>query len=390
MMRLSQKIKKGLLLIVFCLTIFSVSAQRTFKYEGFLNRIDSTGFYKVTLWPEIVSKSKDDLSDIRLMDPKGNYIPYITQGNMPKVEKQKFIVFPRVAVTVNKDTGTSFIAENIEKQPVSSLWVKLQNTAVTRLVNLSGSDDLKNWYAIEEDIPLQDAVSNGDGTYLQSLSFPTSNYHYLKLLVNDKNKAPVKFLEAGEYVTKASSPFYFPVFFKPYIVNRIKLSIAGTKYYKRNVSIYQIDRLGHHLICSAELNSNNKGDFFISVKANKLELQIDNGDNMPLTIDDVKVYQAEQYIVSYLEKGKLYKLFTGDVNAAAPDYDLKFFIDSIRNIQGIAVGPLMKNATYNIQPNRFKREYPAIIWAAIIVVLALLSLLTWKMIGEVNNKKVDK
>jgi len=408
-MRLSQRIKNGFLLWIFFGSVSFASAQKTFKYEAFLNRIDSTGFYKIILLPDIVSKSNDDLSDVRLMDQKGNYVPYVSEGNLPNVEKQKFVVFPQVLIDLPKDTGTSFIAENTGKQPVSTLWVKLKNTAVTRSVNLSGSDDLKNWYAIEEDIPLQDAVLTNDASYLQSISFPASNYHYLKLLVNDKSKTPVKFLEAGEYITKSTFPFYYPVSYGSftkkdtnkttwitiqlkdnYMVNRLVLSVSNPAYYKREVSVYRVDPQGRHLITLADLSSSKNGDIFISAKTRNLALQINNGDNPPLTINDVKVFQVEHYIVSYLEKGTQYKLFTGNVNAKAPEYDLKFFADSIRNIQEIGVGPLVRNGSYISHSAKTKYDFTFVIWAAIIVALLMLSLLTWKMMNEVNSKKISR
>lgn len=405
-MRQNQKNNTAFLLtIIGVLLGFNASAQQTFKYSAFLNKVDSSGFYKISLGPDIARKSNSDFSDIRLMDPKGNFVPYVTEGNLPQVQKQKFIVYPEVKVDLNTDTGTSFIVENISKQPLSSLWIKLKNTAVSRLVNLSGSDDLKNWYAIEEAIPLQEAVLNSDGTYEQSLSFPASSYRYLKLLVNDKNKTAVKFLEAGEYVEKPVPVAYLPVLLAPftrrdsnkvtfitvklndnYLVNRLHLAIAGPKFYNREVSIYQVNKYGNELLCIVSLNSKTKQDVFISARTNKLVLKIENGDNLPLDIKGINVYQAEHYIVSYLEKGKLYKLFTGDEDAVMPQYDLKFFTDSISHVMPLEAGPIMKNDTYLNSPVTAKRDYSILIWIASAAALLLLLLLTLKMIKEVNNK----
>jgi hypothetical protein len=408
-MRLRQKNNTAIILLVICMLMgFTTSAQQTFKYQAPLNKVDSTGFYKISIGPDIIRKSNNDLSDIRLMDEVGNFVPYVTEGNLPQVEKQRFIVYPQVKVNSPVDTGTAFVVENISKHPVNTLWIKLKNTAVSRLINLSGSDDLKNWYAIEEAIPLQEAVLNSDGTYEQSLSFPTSNYRYLKLLVNDKNKAALKFLDAGEYITtKPASVAYLPVpsdtftqkdsnkvtfltikLNDNYLVNRLHLTIAGPQFYKREVSLFQANKYGNELVCVAGLNSNTKEDIFLSARTNKLVLQIENGDNLPLDIKDIKIYQAEHYIVSYLEKGKLYKLFTGDENSSMPQYDLKFFADSIRNIRLIAAGAITSNGTHINSLVVAKRDYSVFIWIAIIVALLLLSLLTLKMIKEVNNKKV--
>jgi hypothetical protein len=403
-MRQNQKINKGFLLLALCATVFSASAQKSFRYQAPLGRIDSTGFYSISLGPAIVSKSKDDLSDIRLADANGNFVPYVTQANLPQVEKQKFIPFPHIYPDLKTDSETVFIVTNSDKKLLSTLWVKLKNMAVSRLVNLSGSDDLKKWYAIEEDIPLQEAMLNNDGAYMQYFTFPASSYRYIKLLVKNKNRAPIQFLDAGVYTKMETPPVYLPVLTGTftrentdkasyitiplndnYIVNRVNLSVTGPMLYQRDVSVYRADKYGRHFICSAEISSNKQDDILFSTRAAKLELQIDNGDNTQLAIAGVKVYQEERYIISYLEKGKSYKLYTGDAQATLPEYDLKFFTDSIRNIKEAGLGTLIANSSY-ATTSTAKPDYTALIWVAIIIALLLLTLLTWKMVTEVNRK----
>jgi hypothetical protein len=405
-MRRSQKIKAGLLLAGLFCVLFSASAQNTFKYAAAISKIDSAGFYKISLQPAFIAKSNTALSDIRLIDQKGHFVPYITADNLPQPANEKFVVFPRVTATSKTDTGTSYIIENIENLPVNMLWVKLRNTAVKRTVNISGSDDLKRWFAIEEEVPLQQAGLNSDGAYLQSLSFPASDYRYLKLLVNDKNKTPLKFLEAGIYTEQSVAKSYFPIppfkvirkdsdkvtYFDiklndNYLVNKIDLDITAPKYYKRDISIYQINKQHRSLVSNAGLFSGKSNSLLFAAKGSELELQIDNGDNLPLTIKNLNVFQADQFIVSYLDAGQSYQLLTGDTKAEAPDYDLKFFTDSIhQRIPEINHATVVKNTAYQIHTTIIKKDNNLIIWVSIIAALLLLSLLTWKMVTEVNNK----
>lgn len=405
-MRPSKKIKAGLFFTGLFLALFSASAQNTFKYAAAIPKTDSAGFYKISLQPAFVAKSNAALSDIRIVDQKGYFVPYITTDNPPQPANEKFVVFPRVVATLKTDTGTSYIIENRQSLPVNMLWVKLRNTAVKRTVNLSGSDDLQRWFAIEEDVPLQQAGLNSRGAYLQSLSFPASNYRYLKLLVNDKNKTPLKFLEAGIYTEQSVSKSYFEVpdvrvsqkdsnkvtyidirLNDNYLVNKVDINIAAPKYYKRDAAVYQVDKQTRTLVSKAELSSGKSNSLLFAAKGNELELQIDNGDNLPLSINNIKVFQADQFIVSYLEAGQSYQLLTGDKKAAAPDYDLKFFIDSIhQRIPEISHTAVIKNITYQIHNKIGKKDNGMIIWISIIAALLLLSLLTWKMVTEVNNK----
>jgi hypothetical protein len=405
MMKLSQKNKTSFLWAMLCVFTLSASAQKTFRYQAVLPKIDSGGFYKIGLQPAFIAKSNAELTDIRLVNGKGNFVPYITADNLPHTGNAKFVVFPEVVS--KKDTGTTFIVESKEKAPVNRLWLKLKSTAVQRTINLSGSDDLQRWFAIEEDIPLQQAVLDNDGSYLQSIAFPASNYRYLKLLVNDKNKAPIKFLEAGIFTEQSVASIYFPIanakFTKTdvnktttltiqlndnYLVNRLDLIIAAPRYYKRDIAIYQVDKQGRQLIGNAELNSAKKPVLFINAKTNKLQLEIDNGDNSPLDIKDITVAQADQSITAYLDAGKTYRLLTGDVNAPMPTYDLKYFVDSIRNrVPEINHGEVIANGAFGIPtPKAPQRDYTIIIWIVIAVALLLLTLLTLKMTKEVNLK----
>ncbi|SDG83115.1 hypothetical protein [Mucilaginibacter gossypii] len=397
--------------LLLCGVILSASAQKKFKYKAALHKIDSTGFYRIGLQPGLVAKAKPDLSDIRIADAKGNFVPYIQAGSLPQRSQKSFVVFPEISNTPKTDTSTVFIIENKTGLVLDRLWIRLQNTAAKRKVNLLGSDDLNQWFAIQEDIPLQEAVQNSEGTYLQSLSFPASNYRYLKIQVNDKNKNPVKFLEAGIYTEYASTAqSYTPV--SPlniiradsnkttfidiklndnYQVNKLHLNISAPRYYKRSVTVYQFVNNGRELLSEAELSSDKTTDLLIAAKANHLLIEISNGDNQPLSIGEIKAFQSDEYFISYLEAKQSYRFLVGDSLAQAPEYDLKFFADSIGgNTPVIKHEAVVKNTDYAVAVKPAGKDYTGLIWVAIIVSLGLLLLLTLKMTREVKKKEEER
>jgi hypothetical protein len=398
--------KMACLIGLFCGLMLSASAQKNFKYQAALQKIDNTGFYRISLQPALVAKAKADLSDIRIVDAKGNFTPYIQAGSLPQKDQKSFVVFNQVDARLSTDTGTTFIVENKTGLALDRLWIKLQNTAVQRKVNLVGSDDLKQWFAIQEDVPLQEAVVNSEGTYMQSLAFPTSNYRYLKILVNDKNKAPVKFLQAGIYTEYAASLAYMPIsrvqitqtdsnkttyiaikLNDNYQVNKLHVNITSPKYFKRDVEVYQIIGRDKQLVSETELNSAKPTDLLIAAKAGQLLLQISNGDNLPLTIKGIEAYQSDESLISYLDGKQTYKLLAGDASVQAPEYDLKFFADSIRDdIPQISHEAVNKNTAYQTKQAKAGRDYTLFIWIAIVVALGLLLFLTLKMTKEVGKK----
>jgi hypothetical protein len=408
MMKLKKMNRLILFILLLCGTIFPASAQKNFKYKAALQKIDSTGFYRIGLQPALVAKAKADLSDIRIADANGNFVPYIQAGSLPQKNQKSFVVFPEITNTSKTDTSTVFIIENKTGLVLDRLWIRLQNTAVKRKVNLLGSDDLNQWFAIQEDIPLQEAVQNSEGTYLQSLSFPASNYHYLKIQVNDKNKNPVKFLQAGIYTEYASTTQSY-IAIAPvnviradsnkttfidvklndnYQVNKLHLNISAPRYYKRGVAVYQFVKNGKELLSEAELSSDKTPDLLIAAKTNHLLIEISNGDNPALSIGEIKAYQSDEYLISYLEAEQSYQFLIGDSSAQAPEYDLKFFADSISgNTPVIKYEPIVKNTGYAVVAKPAGKDYTVLIWVAIIVSLGLLLFLTLKMIKEVKKKE---
>ncbi|WP_439695149.1 hypothetical protein ACFGVS_18925 [Mucilaginibacter sp. AW1-7] len=410
MMKLLKTRKTNIALTAFlCGLMFTASAQKSFKYGAALQQVDSTGFYRISLKPGFVAKAGNDMADIRIADAKGNFVSYIQAGSLPQKNQQSFVVFNRVDTRLPADTGTTYVVENKTGLALDRLWIKLQNTAVQRKVNLMGSDDLQQWFAIQENIPLQEAVQNSEGSYLQLLSFPASSYRYLKMLVNDKNKTPIKFLQAGIYTEYAKTLAYTPIpslrfthadsnkttfisikLNDNYQVNKLHLNISAPKYFKRNITVYQIIGGYKEVIAEAELNSTKNNDLLFSAKASQLLLQIANGDNQPLTITGIDAYQTDQYLVSYLDGKQSYRLLVGDSTAQAPEYDLKFFADSIKdNIPTISHGAVVKNNTVLQAQVKAGKDYTVLIWVAIIIALGLLLLLTLKMTKEVGKKVGD-
>jgi len=410
MTRRSQKMNKAAWLLCFACLPFAASAQKAFKYAAKVGPVDTSGFYSITLQPDLVAKSKADLSDLRLIDDSGHFVPYVLADGQPAWldNSVPYISFPVVHIKSSMDTGTTFVVKNTSPTPVDNLDIELKNTAVERTLNLYGSDDLVSWFVIKENIPVQQVLSVNGSHYNQELSFPPSNYRYLKLLVNDKHKGAIKFLAAGthqqrplpvkyaeitgaQFVKKDSGKTTY-ITISPggnYWMNKITLNVKAPKFYSRNVSLYDISGHGRELLATDALRSGDGSVLTVDVKTGKLLLEIENEDNPPLSVAEVNLFQTERSMLAYLDAGKGYQLLTGDTAAASPSYDLKFFTDSAKNrALKITHDAVVKNSRYvaPISATKTTNERSLIIWAAIVVALLLLTLLTWKMAGEVKKR----
>ncbi|MVN90472.1 DUF3999 family protein [Mucilaginibacter aquatilis] len=402
MKHLQVKVYAWLLLLL--LNAFAAMAQQQHKYKAKLATIDTSRFYTIGIGPNLMALCRIDMADIRLSDERGKPVPYITGNSLPVKEETAYETLPAVK-NPSPDTLTCYIAENTAKVSIRQLWIKLRNTAVTRTINILGSDDLQNWFAIKEHV-LLDASSNAeDGVTEQLLNFPASTYRYIKIQVNDKKEAPIYILQAGIYLKQQSRPQYDQLpnphftqknsadttyvsinFDKPYRVDKLNLKFEGAKYYNRRVQVYSITGRIREWIGELNLSAANTGDLLFVAKSRKLELVIYNEDNPALTLQAVKAYQLQQSIVAYLEKGVKYTLLAGNPNAVAPRYDLQYFTDSIDHVlPAVGYSDITPYGSINSTKKPESTIPVWIIWVAGAAALLILLLLTLKMTREIGK-----
>ncbi|HTE00150.1 MAG TPA: hypothetical protein VK668_12740 [Mucilaginibacter sp.] len=409
MIRTNQKIKAVyIILAVLIFNVLPAWAQDAYKYRATLQHIDSTGVYKIELKPDLVAKSYyKELYDIRVRDHNLKDVAYAISTHLTVEEKSLFVDFPEVKLNGKADTANVFVAGNRERSSIGNLWLRLKNNAVNRVADLSGSDDQQDWFAIKEDIELQRSNTGIDTDYEQVLDFPTSNYRYFRINVKSKNKDFVKITQAGIYVPNLIKTEYAalpPVKFsstdknkissisvhldEPYIINKLHLEVSAPKYYNRRVSIYDIESKVPVKLIDTMIASSGSQDISLSVKSSKLRIDIFNNDDSPLIIKSIAAYQLKQYLISYLQGGQDYYIMAGDSVHQQPSYDLSFLQSkAFSQLAVINHSAVYKNPNYKILQFGVKRDFTLFIWIAIAVSLLLLSLLTWRMVREINLKQ---
>ena len=404
-MKRSQRKKCSLLLLLLGLSAIC-AAQKTFKYQAYINPVASDGLYRIYLKPDVVARCKNDLSDLRIADTKDNFTPYANGTELPG-NKADFIAFTAVNQRNITDTASLIVVENTATEPINVLWLKLKNAAVQRNADLLGSDDGVNWYAIKEFIPLAESTETPSDYYVQSITFPASSYKFFKIRIDNRKKNPVNILQVGVFrdVIKSAEFDKLPTpklertdrfdkvtylnlkFDLNYQIDQIKLSIASPKYFKRNVSVYQ--KVNNQLVYigETELVSGRDAVIKIGAKTNSIQLQIKNDDNKPLEITKVEAVQQKKFVFAYLEKGMRYRFLLGDIRSTLPNYDLAFFTENSRDtILNISHAGIVRNPDYKIKTPEIKRNYTFLMWIGLGVAMISLLFLTYKMTMELKQK----
>lgn len=385
-----------------------------FVAQSALPPVPRDGFYKIPLSPDLSSCVNTSLSNLRIVDANGIQIPFVVKVEKEVAGATEFVPYDVEESEILKDSCTILILKNNSDTIINNINLVIRNAAVSKEAALYGSDDRKSWYALKDKFMLR-AIGNAGGTAeVRIIDFPASNYTYYKIWINDKHNAPLNILQAGYYKNIAEKIRYEEISpgkvtqendlktKKSYLrisldtvqlIDRISWNISGMPFYQRTASLYTVrkrqDKRGTEKTYSDyigrfEINSRHESiQYLPDTKTDNLVLEISNGDNPPLKIEDIRLYQVKRYVVAWLNKSKSYALRFGGEEMAAADYDLELFKDSIP----VALAVVEPGKVHLIKPATAKEENTIFtsrlfIWIALVVVMVALGIMSVRMIRE--------
>ena len=343
-----------------------------FQVTGKIQDVTKNGFHQIVLSPEIRSYSKQDLSDIRIFNSKGNEVPYFIQNNSEAL-LHTFEEYTIVSKSVVAKKSTSIIIAIPSNQNNNQLSLFIANADGEKNYSISGSNDLKEWFGISNSKVLYDLNSTTEASVIKTISYPLSTYQYLKIDFDDRKTLPLNILKVGNFNSQIQKNSWLEIkpkktsttedrseketlihvtFDRPQIINQIVFEILKPTYYSRKAIIYkkvkqQKNRksvIYDEEIITFELNSNTKNSFTIpEIFEEEFFIKIENKDNQPLSISAIKYNQKPISIITDLSANERYSIKAGDRNLTEPQYDLSDFKNNIQN-------NLHQTAIYDIKP----------------------------------------
>lgn len=144
----------------------------------------------------------------------------------------------------------------------------------------------------------------------------------------------------------------------------------GQQFASGEISRVRINRAGT-LVTNEELFLNAWGN------PGQLTINIDNGDNPPLTIASVEPLSLERRVYFDPASKAALKLYYGDDKLSAPVYDYARFFHVDAAADQAQLGPGAHNPQYTGRPDEraFSDRHPGILWTVMIVVVLFLMLL---------------
>ena len=383
-----------------------------YKYFAQLDSIKKSGFYNIALTPAINTHLKTDYSDVRIINSANKWVPHAVHSPAHEITETAANVDLKYTQIENNKENTTLIINAVT--PLKNIEITIRNTAAERYCSLSGSDDNKNWFVINDSFLISPIPTETKSINTFEINFPLNNYNYYKLNIKNSTKDPYEInkiisnsLIVGTEKIKNKNPTTF-IYQKdsakisyikviqqhPYHFDGFYLNLSGVKYYSRNIDFFIPTNTNHSfsnpgkLLQSYTISNNSNLNFQLPlIKDSIFYLLIHNEDNLPLKLNEASTTLNECFIKAYLEKNNQYKLILGNENATAPNYDIEKLNIKLKDsatylsINNIEVLPQQIIAvTKNDSNNKW------IIWVAIIAGLSILLLLTKKMIKEVDKK----
>jgi hypothetical protein len=400
-----------------CLLSVCCKAQMEgYKFYAALDSVKTSGFYNISLSPEINAHLKIDYRDVRIVNGAGKWVPHAV--HVPAFEINTDIVNADLKYSIKENNKTNtIIIINAANLSLNDIQLSIRNTIAERYCSLSGSEDNANWFVVNDSIFINPTPTETKNDNVFSLNFPLSNYKFYKLVIINSNKDPLSIngiassiLAYEPHITKreviknsiptisqkdSGKISYIKIIQQhPYHFDGFNIKISGVKYYSRNADIFIPTNANHSfsnpgkLLQSYTISNNSNLSFRLPLINDSLfYLLIHNEDNLPLRVNEVNTTLNEPILKTYLEVGDNYRLIMGNEKAVQPIYDITKLNISLRDT---APSLTIKNiSAFPQQEIKVVKEGNKkwMIWAALIAGLALLLLLTKKMIKEVDKKK---
>jgi hypothetical protein len=149
--------------------------------------------------------------------------------------------------------------------------------------------------------------------------------------------------------------------------SQLSMEIKAPAFYKREATILFMEqglpyKQNHDILIYSE----EKSTYNLGLKSVKdLQIEIQNHDDIPLSIGSIRFFQKPVYMICSLLPGETYYLNSMHMNTPMPRYDLKYFRNKISSKLPVAVLEEMKTgkpAQTEIKNSNKRKDLPETRW----------------------------
>lgn len=375
-------------------------------------------YVQVLIPPAVFDRARPDLADLRVVDDGDRETPY--QLIVPQQhERERALTARRFNYGQTKDSVT-FTVDVGGRDFHNRLSIETPDSNFRQAVRIEGSDDLRRWVTLKQRGYIFDFSHEYHARSI-TLSYPESNHRYLKVTVFHGAEKPldvkgvevhrllpparveteVSFasLSRTENAKEKTTDLTIDLGFRNVPVHRINVSTSDTNFHRQvNLQCTNnckdwvwaqgsgvIYRLSTERFHGEQLSLD-----FPETQSRYLRLRVHNYDDQPLRTLQVRLFGGPRALVFRSEPPRRYRLFCGNAGALPPHYDFAqvFPYLSIREFSQLALASMRTNSAF-VERRRprgpWTEEYPGMLWAVLLVVVASLGLLLWRAFAKIKT-----
>ncbi len=409
-MLVQMKIK---LLISICfISIFGFGQ----SHKGAIEKVQKKGFNKILIAPEVRSASNENFDLLRIYDESKKEIPFVVDFNKDNFFSNRYSQLKISEQKQYKDSVSFYIINVVQNMKYcSELSLKIANTGLNKEYNISGSDDGIHWFGLVMNSMLYD-LNDFQNTYVRkTVSFPNNSYKFLKIEFIDKNSMPINLLEVGYFIgEEKTEPTTVLEVFKHkliedktnkktiikfsadnlYTIDGIAFNFKNPRFFRKASVIINETRkvkkrseIYRKSVATFNLDSNTANNFkWESFQAKDFEIEIDNLDNEPLEINEIKLLQNQVFLIADLDLNKNYQIVV-DSTLSKPQYDLvKFLPNDLAQLETIRISDFEKITSNKPLEKQHFWQTKWFLWTAIILAGLIIGYFALGLLKDVEKK----
>ncbi len=322
----------------------------------FLKSIEMTAtpaddYLRVSLDGETFHQAKSSLADVRILDDQQKEVPYAIIEEKETASEEQYT--PRVFNKVKLPKAYSSLTLDLGQEIYTNkLILNTRSKDFKRRVEIEGSSDARQWYVLRDNAYIFD-FSGDQKIQLTSVSYPESNYRFLRIKVWNASETALELEGATVFYVKRTTPPRVVRPCKP--VSReeepkLKATICVLDLSYRNIpsDFITIETPEEKFSRLVEIQGSNdlknwqrhlQSEFyrfrtsrydvekktfqFPEARHRYLKVIIYNYDDPPMRLDRLEVQGIEKDLIFQAEPGRHYSLYYGNEEALAPRYDME-------------------------------------------------------------------
>lgn len=346
-MKKTHKIAIAWLVGSTCLLSTSFGYAQTKIYKASLTPVTESGYYTIALDNRLVGSAKADFSNLRIYkqgEGEAVEVPYFIRAVQPTAKETKIVEYPLIH-RVERDSINRFIIHNPEEKKMADFYVAINKADVAITASVRGSNNKQDWFIVKQKTPIYTYTSSEREEETLFVPIPEGHYLYYEIELINNQTTPLKVNKVYTVVDTKIYGQFSPILLEyeksetnlkdkktrisviPQAlnnkVNKVVLGVVSPRdYYRKAMLRDSVTKVAVPLI----LSSKQRNEWILEdVLVRNPYIEIENGNNSPLTIQSVQFYALTRFATAYLDANEKYVIEVTSLTKDAPEYDIAYF-----------------------------------------------------------------